>query len=43
MTLLLILAVILLAVLAPRRGVDTRGLVAGLDAARRDKLWSRRR
>jgi len=43
MTLLLLLAlVLLLAVLAPRYGVDSRDL-AGADAARRDKLWSRRR
>jgi hypothetical protein len=40
--LVLILGSLLLAALAPRYGVDSRDL-AGAEAARRDKLWSRRR
>jgi len=43
MTVLLMLAaVLLLAVLAPVLGSDSRDL-AGAEGARRDKLWSRRR
>lgn len=42
MTLFLLLALVLLAMLAPRYGVDSRDLETGPDSSpARDKLWSR--